>query len=241
MVVFTSEEEFYSDSIEISDIENHVGDFRNKKLKRKGWVKSREGNRIETQYSEEESEVLTSHKRFRKIESSQETFTQNSDFNNLNNEIENINTRIDLINSSIESIIDSNNSDSICILERISKGDESSKIKSYICIGSNGLKIGRSPDSDFPGAGITNKKHLIRISRNHAYIYVKNENGRKVICLVDCNSANGTFVNNKRIKSHILRENDILSFGSTKNTRDRLKKGHKEEFSWIFRVIKCLI
>ncbi|KAJ1610503.1 forkhead associated domain (FHA) containing protein [Cryptosporidium canis] len=192
-------DEFYSDSVEVA------------------------GQGVGSEESEEdgieecsEEVIFNSNKRFRKIESSQESFTQNSQFNHLSNEIEDINSRIESISNSIENIMMNSGgiTSPVCILEQIpGNGSNGSKKRLSVQIGSGGLKIGRSRDCGFPGKLIP-KKNLLKLSRNHAYIYVKkNSQGKNQAHIVDCNSMNGTYVNNVKIRNKILESDDILSFG----------------------------
>ncbi|OII75459.1 forkhead associated domain-containing protein [Cryptosporidium ubiquitum] len=241
------EEEFYSDSIECSEFEDSVEMKRSQDIQSE---KSKEDDEIEQE--DDEYEILNSHKRFRKIESSQESYTQNSSFNYLNSEIEDINNRIKSINSSIENTImnSGNFTNPVCILEHIHTNSKNSKKKILVQVGNSGIKIGRNPDCDFPGKTTPNK-NLLKLSRNHAYIFVKkNSQGKDQICLVDCNSVNGTYVNNVKIKNKILNSNDILSFGykdeDNLNFEDRLSKNNPEinktsssENYWKFKVILC--
>ena len=69
------------------------------------------------------------------------------------------------------------------------------------------IKIGRSIESDFV---VENDS---TISRNHAEIFIDNENR---VFITDLNSSNGTFVNGNRITdSTLLNELDILKLGNT--------------------------
>lgn len=220
------DEEFYSDSIECSEFEDSIEMVRSRNVGNKEFE---EEDGIEEEDEEENNSdnnneygILNSHKRFRKIESSQESYTQNSNFNYLNNEIKDINNKIELISSNIENIITNSGylSNPVCILEQIHTDNKNSGKKVLIQVGNSGLKIGRNSDCDFPGKMVPNKS-LLRLSRNHAYLYAKKNNkGKDQIYLVDCNSVNGTYVNNIRIKNKILKSNDILSFGEKDDDND---------------------
>ncbi|KAH8582931.1 forkhead associated domain (FHA) containing [Cryptosporidium sp. chipmunk genotype I] len=223
---FISEEgdEFYSDSVECSEFEDSVEIVRSQS------VGSEEFEEDGIEMDDNEYEILNSHKRFRKIESSQESYTQNSNFNYLNNEIKDINSKIESISSNIENIITNsgNVTNPVCILEYIPTNNKNLGKKILFQVGNSGLKIGRNSDCDFPGKIVPNKD-LLKLSRNHAYIYVKkNSQGKDQIYLVDCNSVNGTYVNNIKIKSQILNSNDVLSFG---NKDEDNNTGFKPEFS----------
>ena len=69
------------------------------------------------------------------------------------------------------------------------------------------IKIGRSSENDIVIDDDTN------ISRHHAELFIDDE---KRVFLTDLNSANGTYVNGKKlIGSDLLKENDIVKIGKT--------------------------
>ena len=69
------------------------------------------------------------------------------------------------------------------------------------------IKIGRSSENDIVIGEDSN------VSRNHAEIFEDDE-GR--IFLTDLDSANGTFINGKKLKrSELLKKNDIVKIGKT--------------------------
>lgn len=230
-------DEFYSDPIESSETEDSKEFERGRNVGRED---SEEEDRIEQ--DNDDYGHFNSYRKFRKIESSQESCTQNSQFNYLNSEIENISSRIESISSNIENIImDSGHvMDPVCILEQVPPvGRGHSNKKAFVQVGSCGLKIGRSSDCRFPG-NLAPKKNLLRLSRSHAYIYVKkNGQGNNQIHIVDCNSVNGTFVNNLKIKHKILKSNDIISFGSTDLDSKETKQPTNFGSEWKFKVILC--
>lgn len=229
------DDEFYSDPIESSEFDDSDKMERGRNLGGEGFE---EDDRIEQ--DNDGFEYFNSHRKFRKIESSQESYTQNSHFNYLNSEIEDINSRIESISSNIENIImDSGHvTDPVCILEQVPFADHNHSSKNvFVQVGSCGLKIGRSSDCDFPG-NLAPSKDLLRLSRSHAYIYVKKtDQGKNQIHIVDCNSANGTFVNNVKIKSQILKQNDILSFGCADLDDQEVRRLLNHECGWRFKVI----
>ncbi|KAL7066373.1 FHA domain-containing protein [Cryptosporidium serpentis] len=123
----------------------------------------------------------------------------------------------------------------ICMLESLS-GNRLFRIDVY----SEGLTIGRSSESNFP----SNMNHckLLILSRNHACIYCKYDNfgSIKNIYLVDCGSVNGTFVNNKKIKHVILKNGDIVSFGSKCKFNEKCMNTSailSEHNPWTYRII----
>lgn len=230
------DDEFYSDSVECSEFEDLIQMKRSQDDQSENFE---DDDGIEQE--DDECEILNSHKRFRKIESSQESYTQNSNFNYLNNEIENINNKIESINNNIENIIMNSGdfSNPICILEHIPTNEKKSKKKILVQVGNCGLKIGRNSDCDFPGKIVPNK-NLLKLSRNHAFIFVKKDSqGKDQICLVDCNSVNGTYVNNIKIKNQILNSNDILSFGYKDEDEPGINNNSSGENYWKFKVILC--
>ncbi|OII78240.1 FHA domain-containing protein [Cryptosporidium andersoni] len=123
----------------------------------------------------------------------------------------------------------------ICMLESLS-----GKRLFRIDVCSEGLKIGRSSESDLP-SNINHCKLLI-LSRNHACIYCKYDNFGSIrnIYLVDCGSVNGTFVNNKKIKHVILKNGDIISFGSKYKYNEKctnISAILSEYNPWTYRII----
>ena len=85
------------------------------------------------------------------------------------------------------------------------------------------LKIGRVPDSDLqvdePG-----------VSRRHAQI--RHFGGQYI--LEDASSANGTFVHDKQIETHLLQHGDVISFGPSATFRYSVVDAEQE------RVLRAL-
>jgi CRP-like cAMP-binding protein len=69
------------------------------------------------------------------------------------------------------------------------------------------IKIGRAPNCDFALYDSTGRHSIA--SRVHAEMRCENNE----LALHDLNSSNGSFVNGERIKSAVLKNGDILSFG----------------------------
>ncbi|KAH8741285.1 hypothetical protein FG386_000192 [Cryptosporidium ryanae] len=211
-----TESEYYSDSIEFSDISDNICDSNLEFLNISNNDLKSQVNNTANEYDD----IVISNKRVKIVDSSQESFTQNSSFINLNSEIENISSRIESINNNIKNMIN-NMSPYICILEQISPLSSRENKKSIINIGKEGIKIGRSLDSKLPKD--RDKNCFMMLSREHAYIYIKLSNGKPESYIVDCNSKNGTFVNNVKIKNHKLQLNDIISLGCENNS-DKIYK-----------------
>ncbi|KAK6590407.1 forkhead associated domain (FHA) containing [Cryptosporidium xiaoi] len=203
-----SEVEYYSDSIEFSDVTDNECENNLELLN----IRRDELKNID-EY--EHDDISISNKRMRIPDSSQESCTQNSSFINLSNEIEIISNRIESINKNIKSMIN-NISPYVCILEQVSPILQKTNEKSIVNIGINGIKIGRSLDSKLPKD--RNKNGFMMLSREHAYIYIKLSDGKPESYIVDCNSKNGTFVNNVKIRDYKLQPNDIISFGCKNNS-----------------------
>ena len=79
--------------------------------------------------------------------------------------------------------------------------------------------IGRSELSD-----ILIADHFV--SKQHALLIWENES----LMLIDLNSANGTLVNSVRVKSRVLRDNDIISMGSHRIKLIYAKAGTRTDF-----------
>ena len=79
------------------------------------------------------------------------------------------------------------------------------------CRGSTLQRIGLDKSRLLIGRNELCDIHIVHewISRQHA-ILVRNE---KSTVIVDLNSHNGVYVNGKRVKSHVLINNDIVSLG----------------------------
>ncbi len=75
----------------------------------------------------------------------------------------------------------------------------------YVELGEEALSIGRSPRSDIPLRNAT-------VSLRHARIEPSGD-GRFLV--VDCDSKNGTFVNDQPIERHVLRPGDKIRLGDT--------------------------
>ena len=79
------------------------------------------------------------------------------------------------------------------------------------------ITIGRHPNNNI-------SVQQEAVSRHHAKIEIRD----KSFHLLDLNSSNGTFVNGKRIKSHRLRENDIVALGDVEFGYSRRPKQERE-------------
>lgn len=79
--------------------------------------------------------------------------------------------------------------------------------------------VGRSELSD-----ILIADHFV--SKQHALLIWENES----IMLIDLNSANGTLVNSVRVKSRVLRDNDIISMGNHRIKLIYAKAGTRTDF-----------
>ena len=64
------------------------------------------------------------------------------------------------------------------------------------------------------------------VSKQHALLIWENES----LMLIDLNSANGTFVNSVRVKSRVLRDNDIISMGNHRIKLIYAKAGTRTDF-----------
>ena len=64
------------------------------------------------------------------------------------------------------------------------------------------------------------------VSKQHALL-IWNEDS---VVLIDLNSSNGTFVNSRRIKSRVLRHNDVISLGDHRIKMDFARAGSRTDF-----------
>ena len=67
------------------------------------------------------------------------------------------------------------------------------------------MTLGRTEENDIP-------VHSSSVSRRHAKLLV----GSNAVIVEDCGSTNGTHLNGRRIKRHVLRDNDVLMFGNVR-------------------------
>ena len=64
------------------------------------------------------------------------------------------------------------------------------------------------------------------VSKQHALLVWNDES----VVLIDLNSSNGTFVNSRRIKSRVLRHNDVISLGDHRIKMDFARAGSRTDF-----------
>jgi type II secretory pathway predicted ATPase ExeA len=95
----------------------------------------------------------------------------------------------------------------------------SGKIVQDVQLVANRVLVGRSELSDI----LIDDRF---VSKQHALLVW---NGASVV-LIDLNSANGTFVNSRRIKSRVLRHNDVISLGDHRVKMDFPRAGSRTDF-----------
>ena len=64
------------------------------------------------------------------------------------------------------------------------------------------------------------------VSKQHALLIWNDD----AVVLIDLNSSNGTFVNSRRIKSRVLRHNDVISLGDHRIKMDFARAGVRTDF-----------
>lgn len=64
------------------------------------------------------------------------------------------------------------------------------------------------------------------VSKQHALLIWNDES----VVLIDLNSSNGTYVNSRRIKSRVLRHNDVISLGDHRIKMDFARAGSRTDF-----------